>query len=108
VGGISVGELEVLGGIYYLPVKMNVASYKPGTKSEMVCTKTRARVAGKQIWVYVNTDSKRNAPGASAQCPKAKIGGIPDGTYRVLFVEPNGEKHKIGEVLADLAGGSSF
>ena len=107
VGGISADKLELVNGIYYLPVHMSVASYKPGTKSEMVCTSTAARVAGKQIWVYVTTDSKNNAPKASADCPKAKVGGIPDGKYSVLFVdEKNDVKHPIGEVEANLAGDS--
>lgn len=105
VGGISVDRLELIDGIYYLPVHMSVASYKPGTKSEMVCTNTSTRVAGKQIWLYVNTDSKTNAPNASADCPKAKVGGIPDGKYSVLFVdEKSDKKHRIGEVEANLAG----
>lgn len=104
VGGISVDSLEMIDGLYYLPVKMSVASYKPGTKSEMVCTSTSTRVAGSMIWLYVKTDSRKNAPRASAECPKAKVGGIPDGKYRVLFVdETTGEKYPIGEVVADLA-----
>jgi len=104
VGGISIGELEMIDGIYYLPVNMSVASYKPGTKSEMVCTSTSTRVAGKMIWLYVRTDARKHAPRASAECPKAKVGGIPDGKYRVLFVdESNDEKHPIGEVEANLA-----
>ena len=104
MGGISVSELEMIDGIYYLPVNMSVASYKPGTKSEMVCTSTSTRVAGKMIWVYVRTDSRKNAPRESAQCPKAKVGIIPDGKYRVLFVdETKDEKYPIGEVEANLA-----
>ena len=105
VGGISVDELESSDGIYYLPIKMSVASFKPGTKSEMVCTSARARVAGKQILLRIKTDSKKNKPNASAQCPKAKVGGIPDGNYRVVYIDADGNSNKVGDVVANLADG---
>jgi hypothetical protein len=105
VGGLSVNELEIKGGLYYLPVNLSVASYKAGTKSAMVCTDTSARVAGKQIFLRISTDSKKNAPNATAQCPSAKIGGIPDGHYRVMYIDADGNTHKIGDVVANLADG---
>jgi len=104
IGGISADKLEMIDGIYYLPVKLNLASYKPGTKSAMVCTATSARIAGKQIMLRVKTDSMKNVPTASVDCPKAKIGGIPDGEYRVVYVGPDGESHKVNDVVANLAG----
>jgi len=105
VGGISVEKLETIDGIYYLPIKMSVASYKAGTKSAMVCTGAKARVAGKQILVRITTDSKKNAPNASTQCPKAKVGGIPDGNYRVVHIDADGNTNKISDVVASLADG---
>jgi len=105
VGGIEADQLEMIDGIYYLPVNINFASYKPGTKSAMVCTDTSARIAGKQILLRVKTDSKKNAPNATAQCPKAKIGGIPDGNYRVVYIGPKGDSQKVSDVVANLAGG---
>lgn len=105
IGGISAEKLEMIDGIYYLPVKLNLAAYKPGTKSAMVCTDTSARIAGKQILLRVKTDSRKNSPNASVDCPKAKIGGIPDGEYRVVYIGPDGESHKVSDVVANLAGG---
>ncbi len=104
-GGISIDPLRSDEGIYFLPVKMSVASYKPGTKKEMVCTRSSARVAGKQILLRIKTDSKKNVPNGSAQCPEAKLGGIPDGNYRVIHIGPDGEKNKVGDVVANLADG---
>jgi len=106
VGGISVGELEMIGGQYYLPINMSVASY---TKTSMVCTDSSARVAGKEIWVKVKTNSLSNVPTGSTECPKARLGGIPDGNYRVMYVGPEGEGRKrIGEVTADLANTEGY
>lgn len=104
VGGVKAEKLEMLEGIYYLPVEIDFASYKPGTKSEMVCVDTSARIAGKQILLRIKTDAKKNAPNATAQCPNAKIGGIPDGNYRVVYIGPEGESHKVSDVVANLAG----
>lgn len=100
VGGLTVGELEMIDGIYYLPVNMSVASY---TKSDMVCVGSSARVAGKQIFLSVQTDSRENRINATPDCPKARIGGIPDGNYRVMYKDPDGNKTKVGDVIADLA-----
>ncbi len=101
VGGLSISELKMAGGVYYLPVHMSVESHDKA----MVCTNSTARVAGKEIWLRILTDSKKNAPDASAQCPDARIGGIPDGNYRVMFIGPDGARHKLGDVTANLADG---
>lgn len=100
VGGLTVGQLEMIDGIYYLPVNMSVASH---SKPAMVCVDTAARVAGKQIFLSVQTDSRENQPNASSECPKARIGGIPDGNYRVMYRGPEGNMTKVGDVVADLA-----
>ena len=105
MGGLNVSELEMVDGEYYVPVNLNVGSFKRGTKSEMVCTHTSVRVAGKQLLLRIKTDSKRNVPSASAQCPKAKLGLVPDGDYRVIFIDANGKQQVVGNVLANLAQG---
>lgn len=98
VGGLTIEDPVFNDGEWFLPVNLDVSSYKAGTKSELVCTETKTRVFADKIELSIRTDSKRNRPEASSKCPAAKIGLPLDGDYAVVFKDPEGLRHDLKSI----------
>lgn len=105
VGGVKVSNPEIQNGEYYLPIELDFSSYKRGTKSALVCTGTSTRVGGKLIFLWIKTDLVRFNPQGTSICPDARLGLIPDGDYRVIFMGADGAEVPISEVTVNLADG---
>ncbi len=103
VGGLKVANPEIREGEFYLPIELDFSAYKRGSNSALVCTDTSTRVGGKLIFLWVKTDSVKNAPKATSKCPAARLGLIPDGEYRVIYMAPEGVQVPVGEVIVNLA-----
>jgi hypothetical protein len=103
VGGISLGTPEKKGNRWFLPLLCDVSGLKEFTVKPtllnfaLVWNDTEAEVADQEILVTIETGVV-NLSGKSTACGAAELGYVKLGKYRVIYRDPDGSKHLVGEV----------
>jgi hypothetical protein len=102
VGGIALDRPFEKEGEWFLPVQCNVSGLKAVTtqptamNSGIVCTKIKAKIEERSIFLTVVTGIPREGTGAS--CPPAKLGAIEKGNYSVFYLSPSNHPVLLGNI----------
>ena len=106
VGGIVIGDAAKANGSWALPVRADVSGLESFTSkptvmnSAMVCSGVVAKIVRSDIYLTIHTDLA--GVGKSAQCPAAKLGVLPAGTYTVFYQGPEGAPVRLRAVQVGL------
>ncbi|HEY9842960.1 MAG: hypothetical protein ACAI44_14260 [Candidatus Sericytochromatia bacterium] len=101
VGGIAVAAPVRQGGRVLLPVRADVSgteqiSVKPVMlNSGLVCMGVSVVRDGQEIGLTIRTGLLQR--GRDARCPAADLGDLPPGTYRIVYLSPDGSKQPLGD-----------
>jgi hypothetical protein len=102
-GGIAVGRPRLDSREHVIvPIRCDVSGTSTITcrptrlESALACAKPDVRVSGDTIRITVRTCFVGG--GLSSQCPDIDLGRLRDGTYLVVYRDPDGHEHPIGAV----------
>jgi hypothetical protein len=102
VGGMAIdAPVRTPKGIS-LPVRANVSgletiTVEPTTLNSIIaCSRTRAKVEGKEIYLTIATSLAR--AGDSARCPSARLGALPAGEYQVFYGTARTDATSLGAI----------
>ena len=102
-GGIALEPAFREAGHWFLPVRCNVSGIKAITTAprilhaKLAWRQTRAVLEGGRIYVVIVT-TKQSLEAPSAVCGLAKLDAAQPGDYEVIYRDPDGILHSMGEV----------
>jgi len=102
VGGVTLGKPDRSGKGWRLPILCDVSGLKSFTvkptvlNSGLAWADTVAKVSNQELLITIETGLA--GAGKSSACGEANLASIPSGRYRVMYRDPDGEKHFIGEI----------
>lgn len=102
VGGALIGVPERVGEGWYLPLLCDVSGTRKFAveprqlNSSLVWAGTQAEVGSGEIAVTISTGIAHHS-GTSA-CGAVELGRVRPGTYRIVYRDPDGSRHFMGQV----------
>jgi len=102
VGGIALGKLNHQGEAWRLPLQCDVTGLQSFTvkptmlNSAIVWTDTHTRIQNQDILITIETGL--TASGKSPICGAADLGEIKPGLYHVMYRDPDGKTHFVGDI----------
>lgn len=105
VGGIALGKPDRGGEAWRLPLQCDVSGLQSFTvkstmlNSALVWADTDTRIENQDILITVETGL--TGAGKSPICGSANLGNIKPGKYRVMYRDPDGKMHFVGEIKVE-------